>query len=155
MVQEEDNQDGAVVISWQIILCNQGGASWSNLPEEAHRLQHVSQKHYIITSTCQSVPELIYSGGRISSQNRMESVYIMLQDHWVTAADLDLSTNASGTHGFGAYFQGTRIMGTWSTAQLPRSNQWKELFAIVAAAATWGNQWQRRKRSWFSVAIKQ
>lgn len=36
-------------------------------------------------------------------------------------------------------------MGTWSKEQLSRLIQWKELFAIIAAAATWGNQWQRKK----------
>ena len=70
----------------------------------------------------------------------------MLQDDWETATDLDLSTDASGTLGFEAYFLGAWIMGAWSTAQLSRSIQWKELFAIAAAAAaTWGNQWQRKK----------
>ena len=38
---------------------------------------------------------------------------LMLQDDWETATDLDLSTDASGTLGFGAYFQGAWIMGTW------------------------------------------
>ena len=72
-------------------------------------------------------------------------VSLMLQEKWETAADLNLSTDASGTLGFGAYFQGAWFTGTWSIAQLPRSIQWKELFAIVAAAATWGNQWQTKK----------
>lgn len=45
----------------------------------------------------------------------------MLQDAWETAADLNLSTDASGTLGFGAYFQEKWIMGTWLKAQLSRS----------------------------------
>ena len=36
-------------------------------------------------------------------------------------------------------------MGTWSKEQLSMSIQWKELFAIIAAVPTWGNQWQRKK----------
>ena len=67
----------------------------------------------------------------------------MLQAYWQTAADLNLLTDASGTLGFGAYFKGAWIMGT--KEQLSRSNQWKELFAIIAAADTWGNKWQRQK----------
>ena len=54
----------------------------------------------------------------------------MLQADWQTAADLNLFTDASGTLGFGAYFKGAWIMGTWSKEQLSRSIQWKELFAI-------------------------
>ena len=69
----------------------------------------------------------------------------MLQAEWQTAADLNLFTDASGTLGFRAYFKEAWIMGTWSKEQLSRSIQWKELFAIIAAVATWGNQWQRKK----------
>ena len=72
-------------------------------------------------------------------------VGLMLQSAWEDAADLNLCTDAAGTLGFGAYFQGAWIMGIWSPSQLERSIQWKELFAIVAAAATWGSKWQTRK----------
>ena len=65
----------------------------------------------------------------------------MLQADWQTTADLNLFTNASGTLGFRAYFKGAWTMGTWSKEQLSRSIQWKELFAIITAAATW----QRKK----------
>ena len=67
----------------------------------------------------------------------------MLQADWQITADLNLFTDASGTLGFGASFKRAWIMSTWSKEQLSRSIQWKELFAIIAAAATWGNQWQR------------
>ena len=67
----------------------------------------------------------------------------MLQADWQTAADLNLFTDTSGTLGFRAYFKGAWIMGTWSKEQLSRSIQWKELFAIITAATTWGNQWQK------------
>ena len=66
----------------------------------------------------------------------------MLQTNWVTAADLSLFTDASGTLGYSAYFQGTWIIDTWSKQQLANSIQWKELTAI---AATWGHKWQRQK----------
>ena len=36
-------------------------------------------------------------------------------------------------------------MGTWSKEQLSRLIQWRERFAIIAAVATWCNQWQRKK----------
>ena len=69
----------------------------------------------------------------------------MLQTEWEEAADLNLWTDAAGSLGYGAYLQGAWIMGTWSPSQQQHSIQWKELFAIVAAAATWGPTWQRKK----------
>ena len=56
----------------------------------------------------------------------------MLQTNWVTAADLSLFTDASGTLGYSAYFQGAWIIDTWSKQQLANSIQWKELTAIAA-----------------------
>lgn len=70
--------------------------------------------------------------------------WLILQTDWTTAANLRLHTDASGTLGFGAYFQGAWIMVTWSQQQLAQSIQWKELFAIVAAALVWGHKWQRK-----------
>lgn len=72
-------------------------------------------------------------------------VGLMLQPDWVHGCDLNLHTDASGTLGFGAYFNKAWISGPWSEEQLKRSIQWKELFAIVAAAATWGYLWQTKK----------
>ena len=70
----------------------------------------------------------------------------MLQASWEEAeADLNLYTDAAGTLGFRAYFQGAWIMGTWSPSQLQHSIQWEELFAIVAATVTWGSMWQTKK----------
>ena len=60
----------------------------------------------------------------------------MLQSAWEDAADLNLYTDAAGNVGFGAFFQGAWIMGTWSPIHQDRSVQWKALFAAVAAAAT-------------------
>ena len=65
-------------------------------------------------------------------------------------ADIKLFADALGTLGFGAYFEGAWISGTWSKAQLSKSIQWKELFAIVAAAATWGHLWQTKKILFYS-----
>lgn len=72
-------------------------------------------------------------------------VSLMLQPNWESSHDLQLYTDASGTLGFGAYFRGAWFSGTWSGEQLKHSIQWKEMFAIVAAAATWGPHWQRKK----------
>ena len=72
-------------------------------------------------------------------------VSLMLQPDWEAAGDLKLSTDASGTIGYGAYFQGAWIADTWSDQHLQHSIQWKELFAVLAAAATWGHQWSGKK----------
>ena len=57
--------------------------------------------------------------------------------------DLQLQTDASGTIGFGAFFNGRWFRGDWSSQQLELSITFKELFAIVAACATWGVEWLR------------
>ena len=63
------------------------------------------------------------------------------------AADLELYTDASGRHGCGAYFQGEWFHHEWQPhQQLSKdvSIQWQELFAIVAAALTWGHNWRQK-----------
>ena len=57
------------------------------------------------------------------------------------ASDLELYTDASGIHGCGAYYRGEWFHYQWKPHQLLSkqiSIQWQELFAIVAAALTWG-----------------
>ena len=102
----------------------------------------VKKLHHHITLTAGARADIKWWQDFLPGWN---GVSLMLQADWQTAADLNLFTDASGTLGFGAYFKGAWIMGTWSKEQLSRSIQWKELFAIVAAAATWGNKWQRQK----------
>ena len=72
-------------------------------------------------------------------------VSLMLQADWVQASDLQLYTDASGTLGYGAYYNKAWLSGRWSSMQLERSIQWKELYAVVVAVATWGHQWQTKK----------
>ena len=66
-----------------------------------------------------------------------------LDPEWTAADTLQLFTDASGSLGFGAYFKGAWLRSKWQPHQcLPlRSIQWQELFAIVAAASTWGHHW--------------
>ena len=68
------------------------------------------------------------------------------------AHDLDLYTDASGRLGCGAYFQGQWFHHQWQPhQQLSKqiSIQWQELFAIVAAALTWGHNWSRLRIRFF------
>ena len=74
-------------------------------------------------------------------------VAMFLDPDWTCANTLNLFTNASGTSGFGAYFNGSWFRGSWLPHQQlgTRSIQWQELFAIVAAAKVWGPRLAKRR----------
>ena len=65
-----------------------------------------------------------------------------LDPQWSSPASLNLYTDASGSHGFGAYFDGAWLRGIWPPHQtLPHhSIQWQELFAILVAASAWSER---------------
>ena len=68
----------------------------------------------------------------------------MLEPGWVKAPDLELFTDASGEIGYGAYFRGAWFSGTWEDRKSfakGKSIEWKELYAIMLAAATWSDKW--------------
>ena len=65
-----------------------------------------------------------------------------LQPSWTPSPSLELYTDASGAVGWGAFWNGCWIRGDWSPDHLSMSITWKELYAIVAAATTWGKHWQ-------------
>ena len=58
---------------------------------------------------------------------------------------MDLYTDASGTHGWVAYWSGRWIYAQWSTEHAHKNITWKELYAIAAAVNKWGHLWQRKK----------
>jgi len=66
-----------------------------------------------------------------------------LFDDWTPSPDLQLQTDASGSWGYGAYFRGRWLQGTWSDEQLSLSITFKELYAIAVACLTWGSEWTR------------
>ena len=71
-----------------------------------------------------------------------------LESGTTDAHDLELFTDASGTLGCGAYFQGSWFHYSWQPHQQLSTNisiQWQELFAILAATLTWGHKWQRKR----------
>lgn len=58
------------------------------------------------------------------------------------------NTDASGTHGCGAYYKGNWFHHEWRPHQkLSKtiSIQWQELFAILAATLTWGHHWNGKR----------
>eukprot|EP00731_Ephydatia_muelleri_P025908 Em0018g8a len=72
---------------------------------------------------------------------------MFLEPQWSEADSLNLFTDASGTHGFRAFFEGSWIKGQWLPPQrLPhRSIQWQELFSILAATSTWHKRLKGRR----------
>lgn len=68
-----------------------------------------------------------------------------LLEKWQTAADLQLQTDASGSFGYGAFYQGRWISGPWQPSEATESIQFKELYAIVVACSTWGSSWRGLK----------
>ena len=96
--------------------------------------------HHHITLSVSARADIKWWKDFLSSWN---GVSLILQTDWVIAADLSLFTNASGTVGYGACFQGAWIICIWSKQQLANSiYPMKELFAIIAAEATWSHKWQ-------------
>ena len=70
---------------------------------------------------------------------------LILESHWTSSSTMELFTDASGNEGWGAYWTGRWISAHWSTPQTTMSIAWKELYAIVLSAHSWGSLWQRRK----------
>eukprot|EP00731_Ephydatia_muelleri_P003033 Em0001g3033a len=68
-------------------------------------------------------------------------ISMFIAPEWKDADSFQLYTDASGSFGFGAYLDGAWFRGDWQPHQqlLKRFIQWQELFAIVAAALTWGH----------------
>ena len=69
-----------------------------------------------------------------------DSRALFLNPQWCSASDLQIFTYASGALGFGTYFNGSWLGGSWPPHQITHSIQWKELFVILAAATTWADQ---------------
>ena len=79
-------------------------------------------------------------------------VSLFREDSSTAAADLALYTDASGTRGYGGYFQGQWFRGDWDPSMLQAikaegkdSMAFKELYPIIIAAILWGKKWSRKK----------
>jgi hypothetical protein len=67
-----------------------------------------------------------------------------------TTTQLQLFTDASATHGFGAYFSGKWFQGRWpeelkNLGDDPISIALLELYPIVVAVVIWGHEWQQKR----------
>ena len=47
--------------------------------------------------------------------------------------------------GYGAYWAGHWLSGSWSPCQRQHDIQWRELYAITVAATAWGARWARKR----------
>lgn len=58
--------------------------------------------------------------------------------------DVEVTSDAAGSLGFGAYFNSEWFSGAWAPSQADQSIAYKELFPVVVASHVWGSQWFRR-----------
>lgn len=75
---------------------------------------------------------------------------ILRDDRWISQPSHELFTDACDI-GYGCYWDGAWVANTWTPAQLAvaqrairTSMPFLELFALVAAAATWGPSWSQK-----------
>ena len=58
--------------------------------------------------------------------------------------DFEVTADAAGAIGYGAYFGNQWFNGSWFNCQRPLSIAYKELFPIVIAAHVWGIAWSKK-----------
>lgn len=108
--------------------------------------RNVKQPHHHIRLTKGAKDDLSMW---ISFLDSFNGTSMFLESHWVSNADIHLFTDASGTIGMGAYFQGHWTHARWD-GRFPdevNSNQitFLELFPIVVALHIWGDQMANKK----------
>ena len=105
----------------------------------------VAKLHHHIRVTADARADIAWWARFLPSWNGGVSMF--LDPSWTDADTLNLFTDASGTLGFGAYFDGSWFRVSWLPHQelSQRFIQWQELFAIVAAAHTWGQRLAGRR----------
>ena len=64
---------------------------------------------------------------------------MILESEWTASTSMSLFTDASGEHGWGAYWSGRWLQGGWSSSETSQDIAWKELFVIVQAVNSWGH----------------
>ena len=62
----------------------------------------------------------------------------------LAAPDLEVTLDALGSIGFGAYFDREWFNGTWVSLQMNESIAYKKFFPIAIAAHVWGFKWSRK-----------
>ncbi len=73
-------------------------------------------------------------------------VAFFLDPTWTPASELKLYNDASGTLGFGGYWNGAWFSQPWPPHLAAKPIEWKELYAIVIAACeVWGSRWSGKR----------
>ena len=62
----------------------------------------------------------------------------------VPEAGVEVSSDAAGSIGFGAYLKDYWFAGSWAPSQQQQSVAYKEFFPVVIAAHVWGHMWCKR-----------
>ena len=83
--------------------------------------------------------KLPWKGGRFFADWLDISVWLF--PGLLPQADVEVSSDAVGSIGYGAYVKGHRFAGFWARSQQLQSIAYKELFPIVLAAHVWGHFW--------------
>ena len=71
-------------------------------------------------------------------------VYFWLFPGMSATPDLEVTLDASGSLGFGAYFRNKWFTGSWAPSQAAQSIAYKELFPIVITTRVWDSSWSQR-----------
>ena len=58
--------------------------------------------------------------------------------------DLEVTSDAAGSIGCGAYLKGYWFAGSWAPSQQQQSIAYRELFLTIVAAHVWGHMWCKR-----------
>ena len=80
---------------------------------------------------------------------RWNGLSFFLMPEWAPLPDFQVSSDAAGALGYGAFFNNQWFYGPWSASQQSLSIAYKELFPIVVAAYLWGSQWSSRRVEFF------
>jgi len=59
------------------------------------------------------------------------------------STDVEVTSDAAGSLGFGAHFKNEWFSGAWGISQSDQSIAYKELFPVVVALHVWGPRWHR------------
>lgn len=107
----------------------------------------VKRLHHRVSLNSEAKADLVMWNYFLKDWN---GISLFIDQNVTDADDFDLYSDASGTVGFGAYFQKQWFYGAWPQqleANLDSSVSicYKELYPIVIAAMLWGKFWARKR----------
>ena len=101
----------------------------------------VKKGHHHISLNAQAKADIAWWYQFLPSWSRSS---LIPQSKQILASDLKLFSDASDL-GFGAIYGSAWIQGDWSSWSREISINYRELFAILAAAETWGQDWKGKR----------